>query len=57
MQKTFGGNRLYLSLYKRIADVTALLHPQWLQTTPVSRSFHDEVALEDHQPLKALRAI
>lgn len=56
-KNTFGGNRLYLSLYKGFADVNAVLHPQWLHATPVSRCFDDEVVLDDHQLLKALRAI
>ncbi|MGR8935218.1 MAG: methylthioribulose 1-phosphate dehydratase [Gammaproteobacteria bacterium] len=48
---------LHTSLYRRFADVRAVLHPHSINATLASRLFGKEVVLENYELLKALCGI
>lgn len=48
---------LHGSLYRRYPAVNAVLHPHSPNSVLASRLFQDEIVLEDHELLKALRGI
>jgi methylthioribulose-1-phosphate dehydratase len=48
---------LHIALYRRFPDVNAVLHPHTINSVLASRLFRDELLLEDHELLKALRGI